>query len=407
MRITMVVPSYPKLSETFLVNKFVGLTEAGHHVTVVCQQRADSAWKLFQTLEDRPELRSRVVEAWPDGAPARVVASLTRHLLALGQETRTALLRSARSPGDSLRSALGKLPMTAAIAASRPDVVHFEFGAIALPYLHLHNALGAKFVASFRGYDLNYVGLDEPDYYLPLFAAVDAVHTLGDDLWRRALQRGCPADLPHVLIPPAIDTSFFQPQQPRPGGVTGSPERPLRIVSVGRLEWKKGYEYALAAVRMLVDRGITVRYRILGGGNYLGPLSFCRHQLGLEEIVEFSGAGDRDLVRREMEDADLLLHPAVSEGFCNAVVEAQAMELPVVCTDADGLAENVAHGETGFVVPRRDSAAMADRMEELGSHPELRGRMGTNGRKRAVERFRLADQISAFEAFYQSLVHSN
>ena len=57
--------------------------------------------------------------------------------------------------------------------------------------------------------------------------------------------------------------------------------------------------------------------------------------------------------------ADVLVHPSLTEAFGVAVAEAQAMGLPVVCSDAGGLPENVDHGVTGFVVPRRDAAALA------------------------------------------------
>lgn len=407
MRITMVVPSYPKLSETFLVNKFLGLTDSGHFVTVVCQQRDRPAWKSFKALEARPDLFSRVIETWSDNSAVQASAKLASHLWSIDRKSRKSLLHTAIQERGNLRSAFSELPMGAAIMATRPDIVHFEFGAIAIPYLHLRRILNAKFVASFRGYDLNYVGLEQPDYYSRLFSTMDAIHTLGKDLWNRAIRRGCPQSLPHVLIAPAIDTEFFRAERPREGGIAGTADRPLRIVSIGRLEWKKGYEFSLAAIRALVDRGLHVQYRIVGAGNYQGPLAFCRHQLNLDNVVEFTGPGGQEAVRQEMQAADLLLHPAVSEGFCNAVIEAQSMELPVVCTDADGLAENVAHGESGFVVPRRDSIALADRMEQLARDPDLRVRLGTNGRNRAVRHFRLTDQISAFEAFYHELVHRN
>jgi colanic acid/amylovoran biosynthesis glycosyltransferase len=99
--------------------------------------------------------------------------------------------------------------------------------------------------------------------------------------------------------------------------------------------------------------------------------------------------------------ADVLLHAAVSEGFCNAVMEAQAMKLPVVCSDADGLGENVVHGETGYVVPRRDPQSLAERLAELGREPNLRERMGAAGRQRVRTHFVPADQILAFDRWYR------
>lgn len=299
---------------------------------------------------------------------------------------------------------LGRLYLDAEIICLRPDLLHFEFGTLAASRMYLRELLGARVVVSFRGYDLNFVGLDQPDYYNEVWDRADALHLLGEDLWRRAQERGCPGDKHHVLIPPAIDTDFFTPIRIRQSDSVGTAVRPLRLLSVGRLVWKKGYEYGLEAVRLLLDEGVDCEYRIVGDGDYLEAVAFARHQLGLTDKVNLVGALEPCEVREEMEWADVFLHPAVSEGFCNAVLEAQAMMLPVVCTDADGLSENVVDGDTGFVVERRNPTALAERMTLLARDVTLRKRMGFAGRKRVDERFQLAAQISAFEKFYRELL---
>ena len=100
--------------------------------------------------------------------------------------------------------------------------------------------------------------------------------------------------------------------------------------------------------------------------------------------------------------ADVCLHPAISEGFCVSVIEAQSMGLPVVCTDADGLSENIADGVTGFVVGRRDAAALTERLMELAADPALRERMGAAATSRAHERFGFARQLDELEMLYHS-----
>jgi colanic acid/amylovoran biosynthesis glycosyltransferase len=172
------------------------------------------------------------------------------------------------------------------------------------------------------------------------------------------------------------------------------------------LEWKKGYEYALEAVRLLLERGIECEYRIVGKGSDTEELSFVHHQLDLARTVSFLGACSQTDVREQMVWADVLLHPAVSEGFCNAVLEAQCMELPVVCTDAGGLPENVAHGSTGFVVPRRSALRIADKLEVLARDAVLRRSMGQAGRARVTERFGSEGQIDQFLAMYEKLLPS-
>jgi colanic acid/amylovoran biosynthesis glycosyltransferase len=296
--------------------------------------------------------------------------------------------------------AIPRLCLDAELVKLGGEVVHFEFGALAPSRMYLADLLGCRMVVSFRGYDLNYVGLDVPNYYAEVWEKAAVLHFLGEDLWKRAQRRGCSPGKPHRLIPPAVDTTLFNP------GERGraAHARPLRILSVGRLEWKKGYEHALVAIRALCERGVECEYRIVGGGGYLGGLAFARHQLGLEGVVTFLGPLSHEGVREQMRTADIFLHAAVSEGFCNAVMEAQAMELPIVCTDADGLPENVEHGATGFVVPRRNPLALADALAVLAGDGALRRRMGRAGRRRVAARFRPDDQIEAFEELYKTVL---
>ena len=78
------------------------------------------------------------------------------------------------------------------------------------------------------------------------------------------------------------------------------------------------------------------------------------------------------------------------------------MELPVVCTDADGLAENVADGVSGYVVPRRDAEELARAVSRLSRDSGLRRGMGRAGRERVSSLFRPEWQSRAFQEFYQA-----
>ena len=75
----------------------------------------------------------------------------------------------------------------------------------------------------------------------------------------------------------------------------------------------------------------------------------------------------------------------------------------MVTSNADGLAENVADGVTGFVVPRRDPKALAEKLKILISSPKLRSKMSTAGRQRIIDNFQLDKQLDAFESFFQKL----
>ena len=357
-RVVMVTDHFPKFSETFFVSKFLGLRRRGWDVHVVCNRSNEDQWQYFPGLRDNPELQSRLHRT------------------------------------KDFESTIAKL---------RPRLVHFGYGTLALGRIRAAQQVGARTVVSFRGYDVNYHGLEDPGCYDEVWDAADMLHFVGQDTWARAQRRGCPPEKPHTVITDAVDVSRFDPPRRR-ADTAGTPERPLRIVSVGRLHWKKGHEFGLRAIRELVERGIDVRYRVIGEGPHREATLFAIHDLGLEDHVELLGAQPAEEVREHLAWADVFLHPAVSEGFCVSAIEAQAMSLPVVCSDADGLSENVVDGSTGFVVARRDAPMLAMRLAALAEDGALRRQLGRAARRRALVSFAAETQTDRFESLYRQLL---
>lgn len=407
MRIALVIFVFPKLSETFLINKFVTLVDRKWDAHIVCTQSVSKEWLGTDALRERDDLRARVHVAWPHRPRwLAVILFVPRLVLCFFKNPTTTipyLLRGWQRFGTDV---LRRFYLDADLISLGPGVIHFEFGTLAAERMHLKDLLETKILVSFRGYDLNHVGLEKKEYYKNVWARADAIHVLGQDLWNRAMCRGCPPSKPHALIPPAINVNEFDPGDRCHKDITGQPGRPLRILSVGRLDWKKGLEYGLQSIKCLLDHNCHCEYRIIGDGEHYECLAFARHQFELEKEVILLGACDRNEIKAQMLWADVFLHPAVSEGFSNAVIEAQAMMLPVVCTDAGGLPENVVDSETGFVVPRRDPEALADKLTVLARSPSCRQKMGQAGRERAMANFRLEGQIQKFECLYKQIFHA-
>jgi colanic acid/amylovoran biosynthesis glycosyltransferase len=395
VRIALVVDDFPSVSQTFIVDKVIGLLERGADVQVVCRRLDLVAWAGYPELAARPEIRARV-HAVPGRSPRSFALLATDAVRAAAHPSTLTQFLAARARAARGSSGLG---IEMHILTLRPDVVHFEFGWLAKTHGHLADAMDVPMTASFRGADLNYFGLDDDSYYEPVWSRLAAIHCLGDDLWTRALRRGCPPEMPVARIPPAVDIDAYRPPAPRRRSIGD----PFRVLTVARLHWKKGFEHGLEAVRRLPESGIDVRYRIAGSGPHLPAVEALIADLGLQDRVELLGSVSRQHVRDELAAADILLHPATSEGFGNAVLEAQAMELPVVTSDADGLPANVQHGTTGYVVPRRDPGALADAMTAIATDPDLARRLGQAGRLRVGTQFRPTEQISAFLDFYAAV----
>lgn len=354
-RVVLVTDHFPKYSETFFAAEFLGLLERGWDIHILCNRSNRDQWAYFPELSDH---------------------------LASGE--RIHVIRNFDAQLEELA----------------PALVHFGYGTLARERMHIGRVLGCKVAVSFRGYDINYFGLDDPHCYDDVWTAADVLHLVSEDIWRRAQRRRCPPDKPHLVVTDAVDMRRFTAPE-RSSGPVGTEDRPLRIVSVGRLHWKKGYEHALSALSALRERGIHFQYRILGDGPHREAILFALDELDLLGSVELLGARDVTEVQATMEWADVCLHAAVSEGFCVSVIEAQAMGLPIVCTDADGLSENIADGVTGFVVPRREPGALTSRLAALVADPELRLRLGEAARERAARLFDLPRQLDGLESLYE------
>jgi len=170
---------------------------------------------------------------------------------------------------------------------------------------------------------------------------------------------------------------------------------------VGRLTWKKGYEYALKALSLLKDKQINFEYHIVGEGNYREAIIYGTYQLRIAEHIILKGLLSHEDVKKEMEWADIYIQPSIQEGFCNSVLEAQSMGLLCIVTNAEGLTENVSYGETGWVVQKRSAKNIADQIIKIKNLNSVELDMV---REKAIQHTKsnnnLQDQIIEWDRFY-------
>lgn len=400
MRVVLLVPAFPRLSETFTVHRFTSLLAMGVDVHIVCRRKVASDWKYFPEL-DRPGVESRVhIRSSDPPGPSALLWALSR-LIALFIRRPRIVLRYLAWGSSRLRvDVIRAFTAYEALIRLKPNVIHFEYGHLALAEAGLGRVLGARTIASFQGADINYIGLEDPDFYAKVWADVDVIHVVSEDLWHRARSRGCPGEKDHVVIPPVMDLDSFRSESTR----AVDRRRPLRLLSVGRLHWKKGYEYAVEAIRLLRERWIDCEFRIVGDGQFGPAIELALRQHGVERCTALLGALSSLEIREQMEWADMLVHAAVSEGFCCVAVEAQAMGLPVVATDADGLNESISDHSSGFVVPRRDGAALAEKIAVLASDPRIYQRM-SEAAKAHAQNFSRERTTQRFLELYRQVAH--
>ncbi|MBC7812728.1 MAG: glycosyltransferase family 4 protein [Burkholderiales bacterium] len=400
------VQRFPVPSETFIVTKVLGLLAAGFDVRIFAAAPSDH-WGRFAALNGDvgDDVRQRLHIAPPTRPLSKMltrgIAQVLRTALVHPLDFGRLMLHSWRTRHDSTQGFLRGVYSRVNFVGHRVDVLHVEFDAQGVNIADMKDYLHCRLLLSARGtFQMTTVPDWFPGVFDYLFRYVDGYHFIGDFLRENTRRLGLPNDVPTWLIYPAVDLQLFRADNPRQ---PHDPNAPLKILSVGRLAWAKGYEFALDTVLRLRQRGLDVRYTVLGEGPYLDALTFAANQLGITDIVTFVGAVPREKVIAYYQDADVLLHLALEEGFCNAVIESQAMGLPVVCSDVGGLPENIADGVTGFLVPQRDPDAAADKLIELAHNPELALKMGAAGRERSFAHYDLSEQIERFTLLYLEL----
>jgi colanic acid/amylovoran biosynthesis glycosyltransferase len=154
----------------------------------------------------------------------------------------------------------------------------------------------------------------------------------------------------------------------------------------------------------LKKRGLSFEYRIIGDGDEAEALTFAIHQLALADCVYLLGKKSPEEVKSYYETAHIYLQPSVQEGFCNAVLEAQCMGLMCIVSDAEGLSENVDHGKSGWIFPRRDHIELAKTIEAaISLSDEEKLNRSKRASSRITESFDLTRQTQAFVDFYNTL----
>ncbi len=392
MKIGLVLSEPPKYSETFFNYKIKGLIQAGHEVTVFSGSRTKEFF-FFKHVNSFP-----VSEKSLKQLVSFLYVMFTTFIRFPKKVYK--LISLEKEDGVSFTNALKVVYLNAHILPYKLDWLHFGFTAMTLKRENIAKAIGAKMSISFRGYDINIYPLKNPNAYNKLWNKVDKVHTISDYLHKKALRLGLSAATKFQKITPAIDLSLFKVKN-SPGSI----KMPLRILTVGRLSWIKNYETAISAMNLLKSKGIEFTYIIAGTGKDLERLRFAVHQHKLEDRIFFLGQINHEEITEKMKESDIYLQTSYEEGFCVSVLEAQATGLLCIVSDAEGLKENVLDEKTGWIIPKRNPEAIADKiMEIINLSPDIRREIAVNARKRVEENFRIEDQEEKFKKFFQECI---
>jgi glycosyltransferase involved in cell wall biosynthesis len=388
-RIAYLVGRYPKISHTFILREVQALRELGVEVDTFAIWPTPADELLADADREEAARTSTVL-------PLRVGRLVRSHLAALAASP----AGYARMAGHALRTSRPGLrgKFLAATWVAEAPILWRELRRRGIRHVHAHLTGTAPAVAMLctefansadRGgghtwsltvhgpsefYDVLNQAVAEKvrhaDFAVAIsdFGRSQLMGLVGEEHW----------DKLHVVHCGVFPAAY---EAVSPDGRSGA----VRIVTVGRLAPVKGHALLLEAVHDLRGRGTEAHLTLIGDGPKRDELERRAEELGVLDLVTFTGAVGQDEITRHYSGADLYAHASFAEGLPVVVMEAMAHGLPVVAAGVMGVGEIVVDGENGVVVrPGRVDEIVAA-IERLAGDPDASRRMGDAGR-RLVER---------------------
>lgn len=210
----------------------------------------------------------------------------------------------------------------------------------------------------------------------------------------RVIYNGVP-DL--AVAPPALTSEAARLE-------TGIRDQDFLVLGIGSHIPIRRWELLIQAAAELRKSIPNLKVIQFGEGPETARYRALIDALGCRAWVNFNGVTDRETIHALLPRADVVVNPAVEEGFGIATVEAMLCARPVICADAGSLSEIVVNGETGILIRPDSLDALKGAISRLNGAPEERARLGEKARAAALENFSIPRFCAEFEDLYKTMI---
>ena len=348
VKILILVDEFPRTSETFILDHVVGLATGGYQVHVAAKYIDEARLhELVGTVAESIKLFSLRTRS------NKSLNSRLRRLLWLGRWPSLIINRGARkaaAKADWVREV---------ITVVRPALVHAHFGPMGLAAALAIGRRNIPLVVDFHGYDaLRFPAQNGWEVYRKILGGSQRKCAIVHSPFMQSILDSR-IGMKLAYVNHGVDLSRFSP-----GGKNADWAGELRLLSVGRVERLKGHDVVVsAAAKLLEDRFISLKLKIVGDGSGMQGLKQDIARLALQEHVELAGAMTPAEVAYEMQQADMLVMASQisadgwQEAFGRVAIEAMAVGIPVVGTPSGNLPATIS--DAGVVADGFDAAAIA------------------------------------------------
>ncbi len=405
MRIGYVVKRYPRYSETFIVNEILAHEAVGLEIEIFALRPPND--RYFQDII--AQVRSPVnylylpTESWmPEALAAQSLkgaifwATLQEASLVL-PDFWTAL-EVAR--GEEVRDVYQSILLAQEVREKGICHLHAHFGTQATTIARLAARFaGVPYTFTAHAKDIFHESV-QPDDLRRKLADAAAVVTVSDYNLKYLRQNYGVAAKGVQRIYNGLDRSRFPYQEPD--------NREMKIISVGRLIEKKGFEDLIAACGILARRNCSFSCQIIGTGPMEGELREQIEELGLQDQVELMGARPQKEVIELVQRAAVFAAPYVvgsdgnTDGLPTVLLEAMALGTPCVSTDVTGVPEVLRDRQTGLMIPQHDPQTLASAIEQLLTDTALRVRLATQARQLIETEFDIHHNTASLRTVFRA-----
>lgn len=410
MKIAFLLRKFPVVSETFILDQITNLIDQGHQVDIYAIYEGEGI--THRAYRDY-HLHHRTL--YPPQVPSNPTRRIVKLIFLLLRNIKywSALLptlnvfKYGRQAQSLYLTYLGLFLLN---KPHRYDIIHCHFGLMGLIGCDLRTLgfLKGKIVTSFHGMDVNtYPKQHGIGIYRRLFQQGDLFTANSRFTIDKLCVLGCPVER-IVKLPVGVNLADFEARES-----TIKDRQNLKIISVGRLVECKGFEYGIKAVASIKSSYPHLSYSLVGDGPLYPQLQSLIQSLNAASYIKLLGAQTQDLVREMYCESDIFMLPSIvghdgaEEAQGLVLQEAQAAGLPVLSTLIGGIPDGVMDGESGYLVPQRDSEALANRLNHLLEHPKQRENMGRKGRKFVKEHYNQGALTQKLETLYASLLNND
>jgi colanic acid/amylovoran biosynthesis glycosyltransferase len=421
IKVMIVAGEFPKLSETFVLNHVTGLLDLGADVRVLYSRRGAANEVPLDYLKYRLDERS--VSMLPPlqeeslmrlvGSEARAIGSRFGAVMAdnaLADPRATATFEQAKVMLDTTQQKLMDLHAAKTLAEEigDVDVIHCHFGHRPKMIYKYLDMIGKKvpMVCSYHGIDMSaHIKSFGPTLYDDVKGRLHKALPISNFFRQRLLNLGFdPKDIQVHRV--GVDcTKFSFSDRRRADG------EPLRLVSVGRVVIKKGFEFGIRGIAAAIARRPDMKlvYNLVGDGDQMPGVRAAVAELNIGHCVNLLGSRSHNEVTTYLANSHAMMATSITgpdgdmEGIPTVTMEAMATGLPVLSTYHSGIPEAVIHGYTGLLAEELDVEGLADNIITLYDNPDLGSRFGRQGRAHVLSEFNIERQNGKVLDLYEQI----